>query len=1168
MTVSLTLPAPKLCHSLSELMACGYDDEKHLPLNLRREGDTCFATTNIANDPRKVTKILGPMFNSWDTSEVKDFNNKQWQFLAPVFSPEQFEHWLNHKHPLTYTRPDSVLRCGHFGYVWEAHLDPSHQKGFHWMCEPDLNNELKISIAVKEYRNDTDLAKRSWEDEKRVFSNTGAGQHKHLVERIAAIAQGDQYYLLLEWANGGNLKKFWETRPERSTRIDASEVLEILTQFVGLAGAILHMHTGRSNTTEGHPPSRAASMASDTIIDGPEIPSINAPDEGLKTHWRHGDLKPENILVFKQLGCWLGLLKIADLGLTKGHADITANRPPSTQIHATRQYEAPEVQTGRLTARSRRFDIWSFGCVMLETVIWMLYGYDTLNEFWTVPYDGKNTLYYTITGQSAQVSEAAKSWMQQIQSNDPECSETRATVLGDLLRLARDKLIVVKIPERHEEGLPGYRADAKRLCEDLEAILARAKIEPGYLCTESIRDNLPFPSHDHVRYQSANSLGVPDPANKRERTVSRQRDNSLLGGSMSPAAVKQRLDQHNWKLSMDRHFAVEIFNMLKAEPSPRQLFRHSNLCQRCRNIDFRGHVSIRDTRTDLAANSTVCDLCRLISRAARFDGSTSDMSPLTLRLVNSGLVSGEGRATKRLLELCQWPDERSNKALPHLRLSLPQRPPVDSPAHFGLLRRWLNDCEINHVDCRPNRAPAELALTPKRIIDVGTQAQPGVCLAKSQDLRLDTGSSPRYVALSYAWGDERFHKRFTSTKQNHARLERGIVVADLPKTFRDAIEVTKQLGVRYLWIDALCILQGLDGDFDSEAERMEIVFSNAYCVIAASRATGTSDGFLGEREGQQVVGIAQSQSATVYVTEPVDNFQEDVIDGHLNKRGWVLQGRALARRTIFFTAKQTYWQCGNGVRCETLSRLDNTQATFLGDPNFPKVAEDGSKGARIRLYEFLYRSYTTLAFSHVKDRPIAIAGLESRLARAFGTDGGFGVFGKYFHRGILWHRAVKPLMKIGSLGPANKTPSWSWMSYEGAIEFMDVPFGGVDWQEKDLKSPWAPQTTPAALRHSIRSGSNHSLQVVPRVFTTATDGRTSSEGSLIYDQATPEIEGSIKCVVVGKHRTGFGSSATQRHYVLLVRQRSSSFTYERVGVGYLPGRFIDFSEPKQLVQVN
>lgn len=102
---------------------------------------------------------------------------------------------------------------------------------------------------------------------------------------------------------------------------------------------------------------------------------------------------------------------------------------------------------------------------------------------------------------------------------------------------------------------------------------------------------------------------------------------------------------------------------------------------------------------------------------------------------------------------------------------------------------------------------------------------------------------------------------------------------------------------------------------------MEAVFSSAYCVIAASRATGTSDGFLKSRPDREFVRFERGSEDPVYICDVIDDFNHDVIRGILNKRGWVLQERALARRTIFFAEKQTYWECGEGVRCETLTKM-------------------------------------------------------------------------------------------------------------------------------------------------------------------------------------------------------------------------------------------------------
>jgi hypothetical protein len=103
---------------------------------------------------------------------------------------------------------------------------------------------------------------------------------------------------------------------------------------------------------------------------------------------------------------------------------------------------------------------------------------------------------------------------------------------------------------------------------------------------------------------------------------------------------------------------------------------------------------------------------------------------------------------------------------------------------------------------------------------------------------------------------------------------------------------------------------------------MEDVFSCAYCVLAASRATGQHDGFLkDDRPQREYLTFQRGTEEPFYVCQPIDNFSHDVLEGSLNRRGWVLQERALARRTMFFTENQTYFECGKGVRCETLTKM-------------------------------------------------------------------------------------------------------------------------------------------------------------------------------------------------------------------------------------------------------
>lgn len=208
---------------------------------------------------------------------------------------------------------------------------------------------------------------------------------------------------------------------------------------------------------------------------------------------------------------------------------------------------------------------------------------------------------------------------------------------------------------------------------------------------------------------------------------------------------------------------------------------------------------------------------------------------------------------------------------------------------------------------------------------------------ETKDLTPQQRANLKYIALSHPWGtpvkNHENRQHFKSTKAKLSQLQKKIMDSALPANFRDALAVTRSLGIKYLWIDSLCVLQkegdneGDDqGDFIEEAPFMQDIYSSAYCVIAASSADGMWTGFLNERGERSVVRLPVDRhdpeaNSHYYISEVVDDFQRDVIDSPLSRRGWVLQERALARRTIYFTNNQTYFECGHSIRCETLSKL-------------------------------------------------------------------------------------------------------------------------------------------------------------------------------------------------------------------------------------------------------
>jgi hypothetical protein len=257
------------------------------------------------------------------------------------------------------------------------------------------------------------------------------------------------------------------------------------------------------------------------------------------------------------------------------------------------------------------------------------------------------------------------------------------------------------------------------------------------------------------------------------------------------------------------------------------------------------------------------------------------------------------------------------------QISFPVLATVGSPLRFTLLRAWLQRCDDHGCkDTKPTK------VFPKNLLDVGgpnvSDDNPGI-------LRLVSGSpaTGKYIALSHCWGipvhdqllEDGKTPRYCTTRSNFVHRQAGFSANDLPLTFRDAIEVARGLEVQYLWIDSLCIIQGKDGDWKQESERMQDIYTSAYCTVAATSAEDSKSGFLKRNIHDEYLHVQDDSGRAVFVCTNVADFDVEVDHARLNTRAWVMQERFLSCRTIHFGAKQMYWECGKGVYCEDLTEM-------------------------------------------------------------------------------------------------------------------------------------------------------------------------------------------------------------------------------------------------------
>jgi hypothetical protein len=256
----------------------------------------------------------------------------------------------------------------------------------------------------------------------------------------------------------------------------------------------------------------------------------------------------------------------------------------------------------------------------------------------------------------------------------------------------------------------------------------------------------------------------------------------------------------------------------------------------------------------------------------------------------------------------------------------------------SILSEWLRDCANKHPWCAMGPGSSEAPL-PLRVLDVGEVGADSVRLRISQGLH-DRG---KFAALSHCWGGVIASK---TTRDNYEAHQRGISMLELPKTFQDAVEVTRAVGIRFLWIDALCILQDDKEDWEVESSRMAAIYRDAWVVFSADISTSMTSGFLhsekidGIIESQQYrhgrlgpgIEIAKVQSEgtmrSVFAREHVMHrdyatlFEEGELGGPrsitqpLHRRGWTLQEQMLATRMIHFTDLELVWECKSHLRCE------------------------------------------------------------------------------------------------------------------------------------------------------------------------------------------------------------------------------------------------------------
>ncbi|KAH9879714.1 hypothetical protein IAQ61_001533 [Plenodomus lingam] len=1187
-------------------------------------------------DTEHDCKHYFPANMPWDTTELETFSEKRWHFLLPIFRVDQFIYEINAHQFLPFTERDTTEGPGdgHFSEVFCVRMLAKHQTKIKTK-EDTIRVALKSLKQIPEPRYDIEKewrreakAYQQLDDANRQFIRGIAA-----VRQVATYHQhNDNYHLVLEWADGGSLHSFWEANPDSQIGINVKQsrerMLEMLEQLHGLADALEYMHTsssrssGRSQCGSPQRSRESSPTGIDPISDfghlsTMQLPQISLPirdlvqepedmrehDRGLpevsvtpstgdmptanhrrlttmtSDNWRHGDIKTENILRFKggKEDVWLGTLKLADLGRAQQHSLKTELRTTKEkEPWRTIWYEPPdlidEVHVQAQGKISRLFDVWSMGCVIFETVLWLLYGKESIEEFLRANDLGSGeqaaTPYWRKQpGEGYQVSQAASAWMKNILETDPE----REGAIGDLIRLVKDRLLKIKLPRHSEIYSPGFRTNASDMRKELKRILDHAGRDKNYLFSGKDRTMaLPPKTELIMPPTSISKTGSSlSPRDAEDRDHRRRHGRATI---IAQQRVYTNTLGDGWITCGDDSFVDTILRDRQFSDT------QPDKCPDCDGVDVLSEkLSFAVDHLVNNAGDEECDICELVHSTLQSTELTKNGHIVLERSDDCFVMKDTGR---KLLRLCQIStseydlftcllsfifnlDLDASSAHKDIPIGAPTLLAPPSELNYNsddgfvkLLRAWVHTCDEAHSQsCQPNVAQTKL---PKRLIHVRSQKKPK--LVETRDLDPKDIQDLRYIAFSHRWGN--MPTDAVTTLGNVEKRKNKLITKGLPKSFQNAISVADVLKCDYLWIDSLCILQGPDGDFNDEADTMQDIFSNAYCVIAACDADGRSDGFLRKKQTKTIY-----QQGT-YLSSVTNDFERDVLQSPLNRRGWVLQERALARRTIFFTRNQMYFECGDGIRCETLAKLKNDEVAFLGDPIFPNytIRENSTRGSQIHLFTRLFEMYSKLEFSHREDKPIAIDGLMHRLTAAFKTISLAGMFKAFWGRCLLWQRAGSQALEKIAAGAHTKRlpPTWSWLAYHGAISFLEPAGGKVEWNSS-VHLPFANRAQSSWLKTSNRSETNALFVDVFPVLPIGSNANKEKAMISFDDGQSWPVNEEVMCFIVGteKQTQSATETETNTHFVVLVKRMDGpdSSSFERIGVGHFPGSFISW-EPK------
>lgn len=480
-----------------------------------------------------------------------------------------------------------------------------------------------------------------------------------------------------------------------------------------------------------------------------------------------------------------------------------------------------------------------------------------------------------------------------------------------------------------------------------------------------------------------------------------------------------------------------------------------NIEQRKNHEARKPSTLLHNSFKELEECASQCEICRLFRQSLLLEEVTFD-----------GVRAIEGTEGEVIV---QWQETTTADGTPGLFLGVRI---TDAPKIVGMINCSSRN-DIAHLALRGNGRNAAVIKQAKEWLDICRTTHIGICdnlkfdsenprllieIVSSETIRLRENLTGHceYVALSYCWGNTRslppweqdeVDRGKTTTKNLKDRL-RSFAIEHLPTTVRDALYIIHKIGIRYAWIDTLCVFQ----DTGEGVSTMHKVYSNALFTLCACATTKATAKLLDERKAWKY-RTEPCRLGGQWLTTSDMSLNSLRLRSPLAERAWTLQEERLSPRMLYISSSRIYWSCSSGHEMELKPTYDQEST----EAHRPVYAASGHDFQLPTSQEFLLacrrgegaddlhpywadivRSYALRNMTNPNDRLRALSGLAAKYLSANNRDKYLaGIWALNLPEGLAW----KVNQAVSSDGKENdpkvpKWPSWSWavLPLQTAIE--------------------------------------------------------------------------------------------------------------------------------------